>query len=304
MENSQLLGSIEVFVSVADSGSFSESARRLGLSQPSISRHVGALEEHLGIRLLQRTTRRLSLTEAGQVYYAKARQIQKDVIEASQSISGFKDTPSGLLKIGAPYNFTETKICPYLAEFMQAYPEIKLDIECNDKLQDIVEDKLDLVIRIGDLTDSSYIATTFGKVRMIMCATPAYLEKHGTPKTTTDLQNHNFILYENYNHLLLTDKNGTQQVTISGSFKSNIDTVMLSATLQDIGITVLPDIFIADLVKQDQLIHIMPAIEVDVKNLTINRVFALHSNRKHQPAKVRAFLDFFKPRFSQNNLGS
>ncbi len=250
MENGQLLGSIEVFVSVADSGSFSESARRLGLSQPSVSRHVTALEEYLGIRLLQRTTRRLSLTEAGQIYYTKARQIQKDVIEASQSISGFKETPSGLLKIGAPYNFTETKITPYLAEFLKTYPDIKLDIECNDKLQDIVEDQLDLVIRIGELTDSSYIATTFGKVRMIMCASPTYLEQHGIPKTTSDLQNHNFILYENFNQLLLTDDSGTQQVSIAGTFKSNIDTVMLSAALQHIGITVLPDMFINDLIKK------------------------------------------------------
>ncbi len=298
MESSQLLGSIDVFISVADSGSFSESARRLSLSQPSVSRHVSSLEEYLGIRLLQRTTRRLSLTEAGHVYYSKARQIQKDVIEASQSVNGFKDTPSGLLKIGAPYNFTETKICPYLSEFLQTYPDIKLDIECNDKLQDIVEDQLDLVIRIGELTDSSYIATTFGKVGMIMCATPSYLENYGTPKTATDLQNHNFIVYENYNQLLLTDGNGTQQVNITGSFKSNIDTVMLSATLQHIGITVLPDMFINDLIKQGQLINIMPQFEVDVKNLFINRVFALHSNRKHQPAKVRAFLDFFKSRFN------
>lgn len=298
MESSQLLGSIDVFISVADSGSFSESARRLSLSQPSVSRHVSSLEEYLGIRLLQRTTRRMSLTEAGHVYYSKARQIQKDVIEANQSLNGFKDTPSGLLKIGAPYNFTETKICPHLSEFLQTYPDIKLDIECNDKLQDIVEDQLDLVIRIGELTDSSYIATTFGKVGMIMCATPTYLEKYGTPKTATDLQNHNFIVYENYKQLLLTDNNGTQEVTISGSFKSNIDTVMLSATLQHIGITVLPDMFINDLIKQGQLINIMPQFEVDVKNLLINRIFALHSNRKHQPAKVRAFLDFFKSRFN------
>ena len=297
MENGQLLGSIEVFVSVADSGSFSESARRLGLSQPSVSRHVTALEEYLGIRLLQRTTRRLSLTEAGQIYYTKARQIQKDVIEASQSISGFKETPSGLLKIGAPYNFTETKITPYLAEFLKTYPDIKLDIECNDKLQDIVEDQLDLVIRIGELTDSSYIATTFGKVRMVMCASPTYLEQHGIPKTTSDLQNHNFILYENFNQLLLTDDSGTQQVSIAGTFKSNIDTVMLSAALQHIGITVLPDMFINDLIKKGQLVDIMPAVEVEVKNLPINRVFALYSNRKHLPAKVRAFLDFFKSRF-------
>jgi len=298
MENSQLLGSIEAFISVADSGSFSESARRLGLSQPSVSRHINALEDYLGIRLLQRTTRRLSLTEAGQIYYTRARQIQLDVIEATQSISGFKETPSGHLKIGAPYNFTETKISPFLAEFLSLYPDIKLDIECNDKLQDIVEDQLDLVIRIGELTDSSYIATSFGKVRMVMCATPAYLEKKGTPKTTSDLLNHSFVLYENYSELLLTDQTGTQQVNITGRFKSNIDTVMLSAVLQHIGISVLPDLFISDLIKQGALVDLMPQMEIEVKNLPIHHIFALYSNRKHLPAKVRAFLDFFRPKFS------
>ncbi|MCK4709359.1 MAG: LysR family transcriptional regulator [Gammaproteobacteria bacterium] len=289
---------MQVFISVADSGSFSKSTRQPGLSQPSVSRQVNTLEEHLGIRLLQRTTRRLSLTEAGQIYYDKARQIQKDVIEASQSISGFKEKPSGLLKIGAPYNFTEAKIVPHLSEFLQKHPDIKLDIECNDKLQDIVEDQLDLVIRIGELTDSSYVATTFGKVRMIMCATPQYLEQQSLPKTLSDLQNHNFILYENFKHLLLTDSAGTQQVSISGSFSSNIDTVMLAAVLQHIGITVLPDIFIKQQIEEGKLVDIMLDVEISVKNLPIHHVFALYSNRKNLPAKTRAFPNFFRDKFS------
>jgi len=298
MENGHLLGSMQVFISVADSGSFSESARRLGLSQPSISRQVSFLEEYLGVRLLQRTTRRLSLTEAGHIYYAKARQIQRSVIEANQSISGFKEKPLGTLKISAPYTWTDAKIAPHLGEFLQKYPEINVDIECNDSFQDMIEDQLDLVIRVGELKDSSFIAVPFGEVRILVCASPRYLEQHGQPKTPSDLQNHNCVLFEHYNQILVSDNAGTQLITLSGNISTNNVTVMLSAVKQDIGITVLPDLLINDLLQTGELIDIMPSLNISIKDLPINKVFALYSNRKHLPAKVRVFLDFFRPRFN------
>ena len=297
MENSQLLGSMQVFISVADSGSFSESARRLGLSQPSISRQVNNLEEHLGVRLLQRTTRSLSLTEAGQIYYEKARQIQQDVEEAGQSITGFKETPSGTLKISAPYTWTETKITPYLGKFLKQYPDLKIDIECNDSFQDMIEERLDLVIRVGVLKDSSFIAVPFGKIRMVMIATPEYLQQHGTPKTATDLQNHNCILFEDHKHVILTDAKCTQELTIAGNVAANTVPVMISAVLQNMGITILPDLLINHLLNSGEVVEIMPDVNIEIKDLPIDQVFALYSNRKHLPAKVRAFLDFFKPRF-------
>ena len=297
MENSQLLGSMQAFISVADSGSFSESARRLGLSQPSVSRQVNNLEEYLGVRLLQRTTRRLSLTEAGQIYYEKARQIQQDVEDASQSITGFKETPSGTLKISAPYTWAETKITPYLGEFLQQYPDLKIDIECNDSFQDMIEERLDLVIRVGILKDSSFIAVPFGKIRMVMFATPDYLQQHGIPKTATDLQNHNCVLFEDFKHVILTDKSCSQEVTISGNVTANTVPIMISAVLQNIGIAILPDLLINHLLRSGEIIEIMPETEIEIKDLPINQVFALYSNRKHLPAKVRAFLDFFKLRF-------
>ncbi len=301
MENSHLLGSMQVFISVADSGGFSESARRLGLSQPSVSRQVNSLEEYLGIRLLQRTTRRVSLTEAGQLYYEKARQIQRDVIEAGQCISGFKETPSGVLKISAPYTWTDAKITPFLGEFFEQYPEIKLDIECNDSFQDMIEDQLDLVIRVGVLKDSSYIAVPLGKVRLVLCATPYYLEQHGTPKTPTDIQNHNCIVFEDFNQLLFSGSTGMRQIDIAGSVRSNTVTVMLSAARQHIGITLLPDLLINDLLQSGELVDVMPGVDISIKNLPIDQIFALYSNRKHLPAKVRVFLDFFRPRFQLMN---
>jgi len=299
MENSQLLGSMQVFISVVDSGSFSESARRLGLSQPSISRQVNSLEEHLGVRLLQRTTRRLSLTEAGQIYYEKARQIQNDVIDAGLSISGFKDKPSGILRISAPYTWTENTIAPHISEFLHQYPDIKLDIECNDQFQDMIEDRLDLVIRVGVMKDSSYIAVPLGNIRMVSCATPNYLSRSGTPKTATDLQNHNFILFEDYDQLIVKENSVTQQITLSGNISSNTVPVMLAAARQHMGITVLPDLLVNHYINTDELIDILPQANIDVKNLPINQIFALYSNRKHLAAKVRAFIDFFKERIEK-----
>ena len=297
MQNNQLLGSMQVFISVADSGSFSESARRMGLSQPSISRQINNLEMHLGVRLLQRTTRSLSLTEAGLIYYEKARQIQRDVFEAGQSISGFKDTPSGLLRISAPHTWTETRLAPHLGEFLEKYPQIRLEIESNDLVQDIIEDRLDLVIRVGFLKDSSYIAVPLSKIRMVLCATPTYIKKHGQPKTASDLQNHNFIYYENYTQYIFSDGSSEQLVSISGTVKSNIVSVMLAAVRQHIGLSVLPDLLIEHLLETGELIDVMPNADISIKNLPVEQIYALYSNRKHLPAKVRAFLDFFRTKF-------
>ena len=297
MDDANLFGAMRVFISVVDSGSFSESARRLGISQPSASRHINSLEEYLGVRLLQRTTRRISLTEAGFIYYDKARNIQREVKEATQSIIGFNEIPSGVLKVSAPYTWTEAIITPHLSEFLTEYPEIKLNIECNDQFQDMIEDQLDLVIRVGILKDSTFIAVPFGSIKIVICATPCYLEKHGYPKTPGDIQNHNCILFEDYDELVLSTEAETHQVKLNGSISSNMVSVMIAATKQHIGLTVLPDLIIKPMLNSGELIEIMPEFKIEITNLPINQVFALYSNRRHLPAKVRAFLDFFKPRF-------
>lgn len=299
--DSNWLRGMEVFVSVVDSGSFSESARRLGVSQPSVSRQVNALEDRLGVRLLQRSTRRLSLTEAGQIYYEKARKIQLDVLEAQQSISGFRETPSGVLKMSTPYVWVEAKITPWLGEFLREYPQIKLDIECNDRFQDIIEDQLDLVIRVGELEDSSFVALPLGTIRLLLCATPRYLEERGAPKTVADLQNHPFVIYADYNQILVTLRDELpQQLEVESVVSSNTVSIMLAAIQQHVGLSVLPDLLISEQLARGELVHVMPQAEFHIKNLPITHIYALYSNRRHLPAKVRAFLDFFRPRFLRN----
>ena len=297
MEDGHLLASMQAFINVVESGSFSESARRLGLSQPSVSRQVNTLESQLGVRLLQRTTRSLSLTEAGQIYYEKAKHIQRAVTEASQAISGFKDSPSGLLRISVPHTWAEAKIVPHLGEFLSLYPEIKLEIQCNDHIQDMVEERLDLVIRVGRANDSSYIAIPFSKVKIILCASPEYFEQEGRPKTIADLNNHNFITYDKFNKLVLSKEGDQQEIPMRGPLSMNTVAGIISAAKQGIGLIAVPDLLLNKDLKKHLLIQIMPDYHIDIKGLAVEQAFAMYSSRKHMPAKVRAFLDFYKTRF-------
>jgi DNA-binding transcriptional LysR family regulator len=298
MENGHLLASMQAFINVVESGSFSESARRMGLSQPSVSRQVNGLESQLGVRLLQRTTRSLSLTEAGQVYYDKAKLIQYAVTEAGQAMSGFKDSPSGLLRVSAPHTWMEAKIAPHLGEFLSLYPEIKLDIQCNDHIQNMVEERLDLVIRVGRASDSSYIAIPFSKVKIVLCASPEYFEKKGRPKTLADLNNHNFITYDKLNTLTLTKEGEQQEIPMQGSLNMNSVAAMISTAKQGVGLIAIPDLLLQQDLQQQLLIQILPDYHMDIKGLAVEQAFAMYSSRKQMPAKVRAFLDFYKVKFN------
>lgn len=309
MENGHLLASMQTFISVVDCGSFSESARRMGLSQPSVSRQINTLEAQLGVRLLQRTTRSLSLTEAGQVYYDKARLIQRAVTEANQAISGFKDSPSGLLRISAPHTWTEAKIAPHLGEFLNRYPDIKLDIQCNDHIQDMVEDRLDLVIRVGRANDSSYIAIPFSKVKILLCGSKEYFDNNEYPKTLADLNNHNFITYDKFDKLVFSKGSGQKdqqeneqlEIPMQGPLSMNSVAGMISAAKQGIGLIAVPDLLIQQDLQKKELQKIMPEYKIDIKGLAVEQAFAMYSSRKQMPAKVRAFLDFYKDKFNIMN---
>jgi len=297
MEDGHLLASMQAFINVVESGSFSESARRMGLSQPSVSRQVNALETQLDVRLLHRTTRSLSLTEAGQVYYDKAKLIQRAVTEANQAISGFKDSPSGLLRVSAPHTWTEAKIAPHLGEFLQLYPEITLDIQCNDHILDMVEERLDLVIRVGRANDSSYIAIPFSKVKIILCGSPEYFDNKGRPKTIADLNNHDFITYDKFNKLIISKESEQQEIPMQGPLMMNSVAAIISAAKQGVGLIAIPDLLLQQDLIEQSLEQILPEYQIDIKGLAVEQAFAMYSSRKQMPAKVRAFLDFYKTRF-------
>ncbi len=301
MEQNQLFGAMSTFVVVADCGSFSEAGRRLGLSQPSISRQINSLETHLGVQLLQRTTRKVSLTEAGVIYCEKARQIQADVDEAGQAVNAFKQQPTGKLRVGLPIHWVDLKIAPYLPEFFQLYPEIQLDLIATDYHQDLVRDNLDLVIRIGKPRDSSYVAVPIAPVALTLCAAPSYLEKHGTPKTYADLSDHNCLRYDRYSQWQFKEPNQTQphNLKVSGNLVTNQVTVLIRGALDGLGIVLLPDLLLKPMLDSGDLVHLMSSKTITIRDASIEHMFALYSNRRHLAAKTRVFIDFFKEKITQ-----
>ncbi len=295
MEHFNLFSNMRIFLLVSDLGSFSACAKRIKISQPSVSRKISALEEHLGVRLFHRSTRKLSLTEAGKMFYDRARSIQKDVADAQASLAGFKERPTGTLRISTPVLWAETKILPRLPEFLTRFPEIKLEIESNDNIQDLVEDELDLVIRIGEFKDTSHIVVPFGSVRFRICATPKYLEEKGTPKNINDLTSHFFSVYENRSEFLISANETTTSIKVKNVMSSNSASILLKMTLEGGGLSVLPYWIIKEHLDKKELVEILPEYDLHVKNLSASHVFALYSSRTHLPAKVRAFLDFYRP---------
>lgn len=289
-----LLGCMAVFIEVTDAGSFSAAARRLELSQPSVSRQINTLESVLGVRLLQRTTRRISLTEAGEIYYRRCREIQRQVLEAGNSVSAFRESPSGLLRIGLPIGWTEIRIVPWLSEFLAAYPDIELDIQSTDDIQDVVENRLDMVLRVGARPDSRYVVQSMGKIELVLCATPEYLAQYGEPKTPDDLLQHRCIAFNGFGQWRCDDGKNLQTINVSGPVKTNMVVVMISMALQHMGITLLPVQLLHEHLQKRHLKALMQNYRIKYTQIEVNEVFVLYSNRKHLPAKVRAFIEFYK----------
>ena len=179
-----------MFVQVVDSGSFTAAAERLELSKSVVSKYVTRLEDRLGARLLNRTTRRLSLTEVGRVFYERSRRGLQEIDEAENEVSRLQGTPRGTLRINTPMSFGIMHIAPAISEFRRHYPELSVDMNLDDRLVDIVEEGFDLAVRISDLPDSSLVARRLAPCRHAVCAAPRYLEQHGVPRTPDELRNH------------------------------------------------------------------------------------------------------------------
>ena len=161
-----------------------------------------------------------------------------------------------------------------------------------------MEDRLDLVIRVGRAIDSSYVAIPFSKVNMLLCASPDYVKQHGQPKTLADLNNHNFMIFQKFNRYVFKRNNVQQELAVNGALVSNSVASIIHATVQGIGLSLLPDLLIQKELRQGQLIEVMPEYVIDIKGLAVEQVFAMFSSRKQMPAKVRAFLDFYKSKFA------
>ncbi len=290
------LADIAVFVRVVDCGSFTRTAEQLGVSRAVVSKYIARLEARLGARLLHRTTRRLSLTEAGSALYERSRNGLAQIEEAVLEIARLQKAPRGTLKVNAPMSFGILHLAPALPEFLARHPDLSVDVRMDDRIVDLVQEGFDLAIRIAVLPDSSLVARKLAPCRQVVCASPEYLARHGTPQTPEDLRQHNCIVYtyaQSANLWAFATSAGREiQVPVRGSLKLNNGIAEREAALRGLGIIMTPTFYVGDALREGRLVPILT--DYPVRELTI---YAVYPERKYVSPKVRAFVEFLARRF-------
>lgn len=292
---------MRLFMHVVEEGSFSKAGPRVGITQSSVSRGISALEKQLGVQLIQRSTRKLNLTEAGKIYYERVRQIIADMDDANLAVRRLSATPSGHLRVTAPAAFGRCYIAPYLNEFYTLYPQIKIGLSLNDNIDDVIGAGFDLAIRFGNLDDSSLIAKRLASSHSIVCAHPDYLERTGTPKTPEDLIHHNCLTYRmtpGHNIWHFEHDGKSHSVQASGSLYADTGDALLAAATSALGIIQLPSWVVAQGINNGTLVPILQEYELIPKTTPIHAVFA---HKSLLATKVTVFIEFLKSRFKDYN---
>jgi DNA-binding transcriptional LysR family regulator len=285
------LAAIEAFVQVAETNSFSEAARRLRTSKSVISRQVSSLEAELGARLFHRTTRSLTLTEAGQGYFGRVGQILADLEEANLAVRQLQSAPRGTLRINAPMSFGFLHLAPALPDFMARYPEVELDVSMTDRFVDLVDEGFDLAVRIAALQDSSLIARRLAPIRLVVCASPDYLKQHGTTLMPQDLRTHACIVNSNIPSArewkFLGADGKPLSVKVESQIAINNGDALRVAALGGLGLTILPTFIVGRDLQAGTLVSVLSDYLAQPLGL-----HAVYPHARHLSPKVRAFVDF------------
>ena len=296
------LTAMRYFVRVVDSGSFSEAARQLGKSKALLSKYVAELEDELGARLMHRTTRTLSLTEVGQNYLQRSRELLREFDQLEASVRNASTEPRGELRITAPQNFGELILAPKLREFYAAYPEISIDLKLEDRFADIVNEGLDVAIRIAELSDSSLVARRLRPIRLLTYASPAYLSANGWPRQPDDLRTHQCIIDTNLSSprswMFRIDGERTA-VNVNGPIRVNSPLAARELALAGGGIALSPDFVVTSQIADGSLVAVLESFEVYELALYI-----MYANRRNLSAKVRCFVDFISDSLGSTSFGS
>jgi len=292
-----VMHSMAVFRRVAEAKSFSAVARETNMSQSTVSKHIAALEERLGTKLLNRSTRSLKLTETGKEYYQHCVRILNDFQEAEASIGKGKIKPTGTLRLSTSASFGRTFILPFLNEFLETYPDINIDLLFDDDYIDLVKSGIDLAIRIGPLADSTLIARKIGSSPRITVASADYLVKHGRPKKPADLRKHNCLFHSLQKAPDLWYYNSTQEgdesIRVSGRFKASSPDAICDATIAGLGISVLPIWYVQKYIKQGKLKTIL-----EIYKPTTYNIHAIYPERRFVAPKVKRMIEFLADKVS------
>ena len=284
-----------IFARVAESGSFSGAARRLGLSKSMVSKEVAKLEQSLGARLVNRTTRQLSLTEVGAAFYDHCARVVQEAEEAELVVGRLHREPRGVLKLTAPVAFGTLHVAPALPAFLDRYPDVQIDLTLSDRLFDLAEEGYDLSIRIARELAPNLVARQLAPVNRVVCATPAYLAKHGVPATPQALAAHNCLVYTHANPDSLWRFRGPEgqiDVPVRGNLRLNDDEAIWQAVLGGLGVSLLPTFIVGKDLQAGTLRAVLAPYVPAERN-----VHALYLPNRHLSAKVRVFIDFLADRF-------
>ncbi|MBF0213611.1 MAG: LysR family transcriptional regulator [Magnetococcales bacterium] len=291
------LAFMETFVRVVESGSFAEAARKGGLSRAAVSKYIEALEEHLGIRLLNRTTRSLHLTVEGELYYHRCCRILEEISEAEQSVTHLHAEPRGLLRVSAPMSFGALHLAQIVTEFLSAHPAVELDLVLNDRFVDLVEEGFDVAVRIGTLGDSTLMVRRLANARLVACASPGYLASRGEPTSPEALSDHSCLLYSyTASPGLWRFRRDGEEFTarVTGLLRANNGEALRLAARSGLGIVLLPTFLVAE----DLQAGLLKPLLTDY-SLPLLGIHAVCPSTRHVSAKVRKFIDFLVNRLGR-----
>jgi DNA-binding transcriptional LysR family regulator len=289
------LTSMELFVKVVEAGSFIAASEALGISRPMASKHVQRLEEQLGVRLLNRTTRTISLTEAGRSFYLRCQTIFEEIDQAMAEAGNLQVEPRGVLRINAPVTFGRAHLTRALASFQSKYPDIEIDLTLNDRFVDIVDEGFDIAIRIGRLADSSLIARVLAPCRMMVCAAPAYIERHGAPESLSALSQHNCLIYahSSQEHRWYFGEGDREvSIAVTGDFRTNFGEAVVEAAAAGRGLILEPSFTLAPYLADGRLVPVL----ADFTPRALN-VHAVYPQSRLLPQKVRILIDHLASAF-------
>lgn len=292
------INQMQLFVRVAETQSFSAIARERNIGQSTVSKQIAALEDHLGTRLLNRSTRLVTLTEQGAQYFESCKAILDAVAEAEAGLTHKQMAPNGLLRMACPASFGVHEIAPLLPSFQEKYPNLEIELVMSDHFVDLVEEGVDLAIRIGDLIDSALIAKRLGATRRMLVASPDYLARAGTPLDLKDLQNHNCLVntgYATVNRWQFIGPDGPASVKVRGQLKANHSEALAQALIQGAGIGLLPVWLVSQGLNAGKLAQVLP--QYSPRPLPIN---ALYPPGRFIPMKVRYTVDMLHKAFQQS----
>lgn len=287
---------MQTFNAVVEAGSFVKAAHALDMSKAAVSRYVVDMESRLGVRLLHRTTRRLSLTDEGQVFYARSKELLDALEEAEAEVTSRSEAATGLLRINAPFSFGILHLAPLWGAFKAQNPKVTLDITLSDRLVDLVEEGYDVAIRIATLESSTLVSKRLASTRMVLCASPEYLSAHGTPQHPSELAQHaviSYVYWSTRDEWQFDGPEGPVSVKTRPIIHTNSGDTCRAAALAHQGIVLQPGFMVGRDVAEGTLVELMP----QYKSLEMG-IYAVYPTRKHVPAKVRVLIDFLQQHFS------